>query len=428
MFRKLLSNFSWLSLDRIIRSVGTLTVGILVARYLGPDDLGRLSYAFAFVYFFTFLADLGLQPIVIRELKAAPERAPDILFTAFVMKGIGALVAIAACIGMAAWLTPVSLDATTMIFVLSLAFIFQAFDFISYYFQSELEAKKIVIAQNAAFVVSATVKLYLIFTEQAVFWFATTALLEAIVVTVLLVRVFRKSGQAEKPRSFRMDIARQLLASSWPICLSAFLISIHMRLDQVMIANFLSESEVAWYNIAARLTEFVMFFPLALTNTLTPYLMEVFKSSQEEFNSRLTQIYSYMFWGAIAVAVIVTLTGEWFIVLLLGEPFRPAYGALVISIWTCLFISQGLARGLWLLAHDIMKYRLFNNLFAVAINITGNILLIPRMGIAGAALATVLSQGLTLWLVSFLWKPMWESNIQLFKSIDPRWMLRKVPR
>ena len=48
-FRKYFVNTSWLLGERILRMAVSLLVGIYVARYLGPERFGLLSYALCFV-------------------------------------------------------------------------------------------------------------------------------------------------------------------------------------------------------------------------------------------------------------------------------------------------------------------------------------------------------------------------------------------
>ena len=67
-FRKYFKNTSWLMTERIIRMIISLFVGIYVARYLGPDLFGLLSYTNSFVGLFLAIATLGIESIVIREL------------------------------------------------------------------------------------------------------------------------------------------------------------------------------------------------------------------------------------------------------------------------------------------------------------------------------------------------------------------------
>ena len=55
-FRKYFANTSWLLGERVLRMVVSLFVGIYVARYLGPERFGLLSYSLSFVFLFSSLA------------------------------------------------------------------------------------------------------------------------------------------------------------------------------------------------------------------------------------------------------------------------------------------------------------------------------------------------------------------------------------
>ena len=70
----------------------SLFVGIYVARYLGPERYGLLSYALSFVWLFSSLASLGLDDILVRELVSHPEKRQNLLGTVFWLKVCGAIV------------------------------------------------------------------------------------------------------------------------------------------------------------------------------------------------------------------------------------------------------------------------------------------------------------------------------------------------
>lgn len=67
-FKRYFENTSWLVAGKIFSMLVAFFVGVYVARYLGPDRLGLLSYSQSFVMLFAPLANLGLDYIVVREL------------------------------------------------------------------------------------------------------------------------------------------------------------------------------------------------------------------------------------------------------------------------------------------------------------------------------------------------------------------------
>ena len=88
-FRKYFANTSWLLGERILRMAVLLFVGIYVARYLGPERFGLLSYSLSFVLLFSSLASFGLDDILVRELVKQPKQRNDLLGSVFWLKICG---------------------------------------------------------------------------------------------------------------------------------------------------------------------------------------------------------------------------------------------------------------------------------------------------------------------------------------------------
>ena len=88
-FRKYFANTSWVLGERILRITVSLFVGIYIARYLGPERYGLLSYALSFVWLFSALAYFGLDDILVRELVQHPEHRDNLLGTVFWLKVVG---------------------------------------------------------------------------------------------------------------------------------------------------------------------------------------------------------------------------------------------------------------------------------------------------------------------------------------------------
>ena len=88
-FMKYFKNTSWLFGEKILRMIVALFVGVWVARYLGPEKFGLLSYAQSFVALFAVVASLGLDSLVVRELVKDESRAETLLGTSFFLKIFG---------------------------------------------------------------------------------------------------------------------------------------------------------------------------------------------------------------------------------------------------------------------------------------------------------------------------------------------------
>lgn len=427
MKQKLIKNISWLFFDKIIRIFGGLIVGIWVARYLGPSDFGVLNYALAYTALFMLFVKLGLDQIIVREVVKKPKLTNYMMGTAFGLKLIGSIIAI---VLVYVSLIFVETDSITkiVIFIVSVGFILQSVDVIDFFYQSKVLSKYVVIARNSAFIISSLLKVYFIVYEYSVVYFALANVIDLAFSGLFLATIYKNTGHSIRKWRFSTKKAIELLKFSWPLALSIFLISIHMKIDQVMIGNMLNTEQVGIYSVAVRLTEFWIFTPGILVSTLMPYFVNLRETNNKLYHYRLLQLYSLMFWMGVFVGIVTIVWGEDIIRLLFGEAYVGAYAALVFNIWNGIFISQVIARGIWMISENLQIYRLYNNVIIVVVNVGMNILLIPKFGIAGAAIATLLTQSIGTWVLGFLWKPMRESTWAMIKSVNPIYLInfRKV--
>lgn len=419
---KFLKNISWLFFDKIIRIFGGLVVGIWVARYLGPNDFGVLNYALAYITFFMLFVKLGLDQIVIREIVKRPKLTNYLLGTAFGLKLIGSIVAI---LSVYLSLLFVDMDHITrvIILIISVGFILQSIDVIDYFYQSQVLSRYVVIARNSAFILSSLLKIYFIVYEYSVVYFALAYVIDLVLSGIFLVLIYKKTGHLVSNWRFSGKKAIIFLKFSWPLALSTFLITIYMKIDQVMIGNMLDIEQVGIYSVAVRLAEFWIFIPGILASTLMPYFINLRETNSQLYHYRLMQLYSLMFWMGVFVGIVTIIFGEDIIRLLFGKAYINAYAALVFNIWNGIFISQSIARSIWMIGENMQIYRLYNNIIAVILNVSMNILLIPKLGITGAALATFATQALGTWLFSFFWKPLRASTWGMIKAINPMYII-----
>lgn len=144
-FHRYFANTSWLFAEKILRMVVGILVGVWVARYLGPERYGLLSYAQSFVGLFSVVATLGLDSILVRELVKDEGKRAVLLGTAFRLKLLGAG-AVMLLLAAAVQLTSNDGYTNALIFIVASAIIFQSFNVIDLYFQSKVFCKYVVSA------------------------------------------------------------------------------------------------------------------------------------------------------------------------------------------------------------------------------------------------------------------------------------------
>jgi PST family polysaccharide transporter len=425
MRKQLFANLNWLMADRILRIAGSLVIGIWVARYLGPGDFGLLNFALSFVALFGVMGRLSLDPVAVRELTKHPEKEKEILGSVLRLKLWGGIVAAVVALP-AAWLAqPDNPLFIALVAIMAIGILFGATDAIDIFYQAKVLSKNVVMARMYAFLMISLAKIGLILGGFSVIWFALAATLEIALAAALLAWAYHRREGKKGSWGWRSGAEMHLLRDGWPLVASSLLIIIHTRIDQVMIGQMLDDVQVGLYSAAISISEAWLFVPGLIVQTVMPYFVHLRERNPESYQQRLMQLYSAMFWIGVAAGLAAILLGRQFIQLLFGEAYAGAYGPLAFTIWTGIFAAQTVARGIWLISENLQVYRLLNNLITVPANVILNYLWIPEYGINGAAAASLVSISFGSWIVPLLFKSLRKSNLDMIRSINPRYMFLK---
>jgi len=392
--RRILGNMGWLMFDRIVRMGMGLFVTVWIARYLGPVQFGSLNFAIAFVALFGTLATLGLDGIVVRELLHTAGETYETLGTTFALRFGGGLLALAVSIATLFLIQFHDRQALLLVSILSLTLVFQAFDTIDLFFQSQVRSKITVWAKNGAFLVFAAIRVALIHAKAPVSAFAAAMAGEAALGAAGLILGYRLSkGRMLSWRSSKTR-AVHLLHQGWPVVLSGMAIMVYMRLDTVMLKTMQGDFAVGLYAAATRVSEVWYFIPMAIVSSVSPAIMRV-KDDPELFHSRLRNLFSLMTISALVIGSVVALASRAVIRVLYSHAYSGAAPVLAIHIWASVFVFLGVAQSPYDLSKNLLKFSLYRTVTGAVINVAMNLYLIPRYSAIGAAIATVVSYAIS---------------------------------
>lgn len=281
---KIVDNMGWLFFDKVLRMGVGLLVGVWVARHLGPEKFGLLSFASAFVGMFGAVAGLGLQNIVVRDIVRDPSSKEETLGTAAALQFIGGLIAYGLIIGTIFWLRSEDSLAKALVAILGSMVLLKASEVVVYWFESQVMSKYIVWVENATFLVFAVIKIGFLLNNAPLIAFAWIATAEALVVALLLGVMSKLRGPRLQHMHITMLRAMSLLKDSWPLLLSGIAITLNMKIDQVMLGFMADDIEVGVYSAAVRISEVWYFTIGVILASVFPYLAK----SHAEKTRRLT--------------------------------------------------------------------------------------------------------------------------------------------
>ncbi len=400
---KSIKNSGWIIGDQVFEMGLQLIVGMITARYLGPANYGTLSYTASFVTFFTSIATLGMDGVVIKKLIDHPDEEGLYLGSSMVFRIISSILSIISVSIIVFILNPAEELKVILVFVQSIQLTFKAIKVLESWFQRHLLSKYSSIGSMLSCVVVSAYKIYLLATGKSVIWFAfSNSVTEAVIVLVMWISYKKVGGQK---LSYSFKVGKEILHESYHFIISGLMVAIYSQMDRVMIGQMIDDTAVGLYSVATTIVGMWIIIPTAVINSFQPIVMEAKHSGNEKlYITRLEQLYSAIIWMCIIVSIGVGLLAKPIIHILYGEAYLGAANSLKIAIWYETFAMIGSARGIWILCENKNKYVKYFFLIGTIVNLILNAVLIPIYSIEGAAFATLITQIVTSLIAPLLFK------------------------
>ena len=392
-FQRYFQNTGWLFTSRIITLGLSFVTTIFIARNLGPTNFGQLSYAVSFISIFSFIATLGIDTILYRNLLKAPEQEKELLGTGLFIKISAGFIAACITIGVSSFF--VKDVSTILIIILSGTFICNAFQLVNYGFQARSLSKYPALITLGVTIILNIFKVLAIYFGLGVIYLALILLLESALYAVLYIYFLNKKlGIHFLHLTFNPTTAKELLYDSWPLIFSSAFALIYARIDQIFIKHMIDAQAVGIYDAAVKVAEVWYFIPGIIVTSLFPALINAKKTSELLYISRLKKLSLFLVTTASIIAFVVTIFAQEIMNLIYGKDYSLGVPVLQIYAWSgvgmflvTLFVN-------YLITENFKRVLFIISFVPMLINIVLNILWIPVYGIVGAAYATLISYSL----------------------------------
>ncbi len=371
---------------------------------MGPDRYGILNYCIAFTTLFGVVGGLGLRNIVVRELVKTPKIRDKVLGTSFLMMLVAGFFAMLLTLAMVYWSRSSDTETLLLVTIISIGFIFKAFQSITYYFEAIVKSKYFVYASNTAYLVASLLKIVCILTNQGLEAFCIIILLETILTSILLIIVYTHYGKRILNWKFDRRIARGLIKDSLPLLLSGIMAIIYMKIDQIMLREMTTDKELGLYSAAVKLTEVWFFIPMIIKSSVFPNLVKTFETDKLSFYNKFYRLFRLMIIFSLAIAILFSLSGNYLVELLFGEDYSNSGKMLKGLIWVLIFVSLGVARSAYLISYNWNNIYFYTLALGAISNILINVVMIPNYGGLGAVVATLISYAIAGYISCFFFK------------------------
>lgn len=243
--------------------------------------------------------------------------------------------------------------------------------------------------------------------------------LAGLIAAFILLKPFLQKERKEAEKHELKNYSKECLNYGWKAHLNNILTFINYRADIFFVNLFLTPEATGIYVLAVGIAEKLWILSRAVSTVILPRLSEL--NEDEEKRKLLTPLVSR--WTLLVSSIgtlVFALSASPLINLLYGAEFSSGVDALLLLLPGILIgnISQ-------ILSNDIAsrgrpELNSYASIIVVSANVMCNIILIPLLGIKGAAIATTIAYGIDsiikLWLYSYISKNPWWKTITFSNS------------
>ena len=392
---RVLSNTGTILIGSSFNKISSIALLFLLSRSLGADGFGKFSFAFFYIMLFSSMTEMGITPILIKNININEKRAREIQGKGIIIGLVSTTLAI-----LFAWagtyMLHYELEIRYMIFIASFSLLISFRDvtfrwILEVPFRAHLRMSYPVllgVLSELLSLVSLSIALY---KQNSIETVITVYVLSNVPGFLLLIFLSVKSL---KP-SFRGSNINtfDIIKEAFPIGASNIFVTIYIAIGSLILFQYKGAEQVGYYALAFRLTTSLRIIPEAMMHSVFPLLVKANALQPIQVRSIFKTTVRYgaflafpLAFGTMVIApVVATLIG--------GESFLPAAIALSILIWATFLAFFNTILRFTFNAISLQRCNLWMSLAMVISSIILAFSLIPRYGFIGAGLSLVFSEG-----------------------------------
>ena len=382
--KKFKINLSWLVFDKLFRATLNLLLTILLARILGPEKYGILSYLLAFIFLFTAISSLGINPLVTNKVIKKPKNFSGIILNSYYLRIISSIISYIIFLILIYFLSNKNLYYEYAI-IIGFIIVFRCGEVLFSYFEAKSLSKFIVLSQSIGLIIS-LITIIFILVNNLDFKYIFYAFLAESIIIFLLINFFYFSITNTKIIFFSINESKKIILKSLPILLSVVSIILYMRIDQIMIQNMLGEYSLGIYSVSVRFIEIFHFIPKIIIISYLPILL-----LSKKYKFKLLKLNAFIFKISLLVVLLILLSSDFLIVRIFGQEYIESSITTKILSFSIIFVFYGVVNEHWYISNNSQKYYGVYVFLGALSNVFLNFIFITKFGINGAALSTLLT-------------------------------------
>ncbi|HZJ40868.1 MAG TPA: flippase [Candidatus Saccharimonadales bacterium] len=383
-------NTSYLTLALVMQKIISFTYFTLLARYLGPEDLGKYYFAISFTTIFAIFIDLGFVNVLTREIAKDNAKANRFLGNVLGMKlplAVFSMLAVFILINILHYDPLIK----TLVYISGISMVLDSFTITFFSAARGFHNLKYESISSVVFQL-----IILIFGYGAlILGGGLIPAIAAVALASLYNFIYSYSVIVHKLKIsvkifYDKPIIKNIISISWPFAVFAIFQRLYTYLDSVLLAFFAGNASVGLYQIAFKIIFALQFLPMAFTASLYPAMSSYWQNDRRQLAISFERALNYLTIISWPIILGIVLLADK-IVLLFKAEFTEAVLPLQISMIALFFIFINFPVGSLLNACDRQKRNTFNMGLVTVVSVILNLILIPRFQVVGASITVLVT-------------------------------------
>lgn len=414
---KITQNIFWLVYSKVFALALNLIVTVRVVNYFGASEYGEYAYAASVVAVLEIVITLVETRVTKKRYAHYP--ASFVIFNSTIAKLFLATVAlICGCVFMFIYNGPLQFNIMLLLLLLNSLLTTLRFG-IETHFEYCLQSKQTVISSNIASVAGAALQILAVYFRMSVTTLCYITAIMSILNNILLYVKFRKIHNISIVDKVDIIFIWNIIKESTPLAIAAAAATIYTQTDSIMLGLLMGKREVGIYAVGLKLFNVAQIAIVPVRTSLFPKQMELFEN-KKKYKQLYIETSCIMTWLCIAgILASYTILPPIFRIFFSAE-YNEALAVFNINVFALLFIYNAVLRtGHYALSNN-GKILMYTQVFCAVLNVGLNGVLITAIGMQGAAVATVVTQAVSLLLANYLFpggKEIFWWQIQAFNPV-----------
>ncbi|WP_180190494.1 oligosaccharide flippase family protein [Acinetobacter sp. YH01009] len=411
---KILSNSLWMILEKLISILGLIFVNSYMAKYVGPENFGKLVFTTSIFLFVQTFSLFGTQNILFKRLSMKSDSGLKLAFASQIMRRVLYLVASIVA------LSYLYMSADYIVFVFAvcncIATYFIVSDVYTIYNNSQLNSFVNVISNVVGLSLALILRYVLVKFEFNINYMAIPVIVIAMVpYFIKKIYFLKKENKIIVSNSFKYN--KYLIFTGGSLVLSTLSITLYTQISNILLAKYTSYSDLGVYNIAVTIGGAWAFVNLSL---ITSFFSRIYSKNNSEIEKKYLTILHYIIISvSVFVYVFLYIYGDFIIRNLYGEQYLLSLNIVPYAVVATMLSALGTISYRYIIKYSGYRYLSIKMLVVSLLSMPLSYYFIKYYGILGAMKCLILLELISLTVANYFFRDglIMKMHFNLLKAI-----------